>query len=634
MDSSGRREEVAIGASRRVWKVILSVLMARKAGVARHAGLVAVAAVALGAGLVLRLRMQAGQPGALVAGGAGRRARHAAWPVRAMATGAALLQLAVRARRFVLVARRAHLAAERARMWLVTRSASLVTFGSAGGLLLVARPAFFLPRARVRLVAGQALLVATTHLRLLALVASRAALHQAFGFVRQAAVAALASLMPRVHAHLLHALGVAARAHRRAPLLQVEGMWLVAFHAIDAGVRRVVGSRKLVAAAAILRRRAGLHRLWMRVVAADARPGFTALGMVGVHRPVAVRAGSVRRALHVVRRVAAGAGVVRDDAPAADYVLLAVAAPAVVCDLAIEVVRPMATGALGVTARKQRRRGDDRLLGGVTAGAAEARSHALGVLVRVTSLANLSRSFARRGMRRVHVVVAVGARRALRLGIIVRAVAGQALLSAVHLDRRNVALLLGMAALAIAGRERVQHWDERPGATTADAAAPASITAAGAAGATAAAPAAEGVSGIHHADLVFVAAAVERENVAAGAIGFGARAELLRGLFARVLDVSLLLVAAGAARGVDLADLVVRHLVTLGARRLVLDDVHAVAGDCARDAPRFLHVDPAPPFAFLWPFRLGASSQKRKQKACDQPDRGSASRPETHAYAS
>ncbi len=132
-------------------------------------------------------------------------------------------------------------------------------------------------------------------------------------------------------------------------------------------MRTVIGRCELVTRSASAHLEGGADMGRMRIVATHAAP--RSCRMVGMNILVTRWAGPCGGASHVVRRVAIGATAVRRDAPAADHVHLRVTAATRRGFFFLELVRLMAADTLRVSARKQRRGRNDRLLFGVTRGA-------------------------------------------------------------------------------------------------------------------------------------------------------------------------------------------------------------------------------------------------------------------------
>lgn len=274
-------------------------------------------------------------------------------------------------------------------------SARLMAGGSAvllGGVAPTARLGL---RAGVRLVAAGALSVTAIDLRVLGLVAARAAGEQRFGSMRQTAVTTLTSRVPGVAGRVCHFGSMTALADLALVQLLQEVVRLVALHASDAGVAGVIGARELMAIAAGFRGHVGLHRLRMRVVAAHARAHLAALRVIRMHVRVAALASVLRRGFHVVRRVAARASAMCRHLGFGQHVLVTVTATAAHGGALLEAVGPVTSDAFTVPAFEQRARRHDRLVARVTVHARGSGVQRRGVLVLVARLADLRRRLVR-----------------------------------------------------------------------------------------------------------------------------------------------------------------------------------------------------------------------------------------------
>ena len=246
--------------------------------------------------------------------------------------------------------------------------ARLVPGGRRAVLLFVAAAAGCALRARVRLVAIRARLVPACRRRMLAPVTRLAADFRRLRVMRQALMALRASLVPGVRVHLGHALLVAPFARREIRERELEVVRPMAALAGDAPVK--VGVRVCGAVARIALGGDGAHPplIRMRVVAAGARAA-SVRRMARLDRLVTGRARSRWSRAHVVRRMAIRATVVGRNFSATDDGLLRMTRIARERFFGVELVRLMATRALGVTAREQGRRRHDGLLLGVARGA-------------------------------------------------------------------------------------------------------------------------------------------------------------------------------------------------------------------------------------------------------------------------
>ncbi len=164
--------------------------VAAEACLASQSGLITVAGVALGAGLVLGHLMQTEQGRRLVTSRTCWRRGDPLWPVRPVAVGAAARDLAMGGARLRLMAARARHFLRRAAVRLVAIDAFGVAGGRAVRLGLVTACTGRGDGSSVGLVTLRALLVTPIDLVLLSAVASRAARQQGFGAMRQTFVTA------------------------------------------------------------------------------------------------------------------------------------------------------------------------------------------------------------------------------------------------------------------------------------------------------------------------------------------------------------------------------------------------------------------------------------------------------------
>lgn len=222
--------------------------------------------------------------------------------------------------------------------------------------------------------------------------------------------------------------------------------------------------------------------------------------------------------------------------------------------------------------REQRAARHDRLVLRVTIDAGTARVGGCGVLVLVARRADFGGRFAVGCVGGRNILVTVAARSALGGLVFVRAMTAQAILRAVDFDRRQLPLLLRVAALAIAGTERSEErWLATASAQAAAAAAGAGL--------------------LQRGQRRFVAATLERKSVTAGAVGLEVPSEA-RARFARcVLDLRLFFVAHGAAVRRHFADLALLEAVTAAALDALFEHVSAMASHRARNLPGLLNVD-------------------------------------------
>lgn len=148
-----------------------------------------------------------------------------------------------------------------------------------------------------------------------------------------------------------------------------ELVWRMALLAGRSAMEVLVGSRGLMAAAAIPDARMDLRRRRVRIVAAHTAARDAFLGMIRVLVLVTHCARLVRRPAHVVRRMAAHTLVVLLDACGTEHERVFVAGFAGNGRSLLELMRLVAADALRVTFAEQGSSGDHRLLFGVTAAA-------------------------------------------------------------------------------------------------------------------------------------------------------------------------------------------------------------------------------------------------------------------------
>jgi hypothetical protein len=582
-----------------------AVAVARQADLASQVWLIAVARVTALARRVLRLVVQAWELGLLMTRAARRRRGHTFRAVRAMARGAPRAQLAVRGGVLLLVTRCTGFPGGGAGVRLVAALAVAVTLpGGArfGGVTGAARLG---GGAGVWLVTGATLSVARAHLGLLGSVAARAPREERLRPVRQAAVAPLTSAVPGVRRGGRDLGRVTPLTSPGGRELEPELVRAVTLHAFDPGVAAVVGGREGVARAARLRALPRVRARWMRIVAADARAGRAALGMIGMHPLVAALAGAVDPALHRVRRVAARALSVRGDLASPEHRLILVARSAVDRALFLEAMGSMATHALRVSTLKQRCLRDARLVALVAVHTRRPSVHGSSVLVLMARPAGLGRRLAARLVRGVHLLVTALAGRGPRLRVLVGAVAARALLRTVHLDRGERPHRAGMTPAAVGRRKWLQLRETGGGAARS----------------------------ARRRELFqrrLVTAPFHREGVAARAVCAHPGAPSLLSGALRVAQAPLLLVARGAAPQVDVADLDSAQIVAAAAGDFVLHDVGAVPADGTRHRPRLLNVHAFAPAPALGCAFVTTRDDQRKRDAHDQPQRGGGTRPAGH----
>jgi hypothetical protein len=228
-----------------------------------------------------------------------RRAGDARGAVGSVTGRAALDALAVRRFRLGRVARGARNFGGTA-VGLVAALAILVTGRSALVLAGVAALAIRAQGAAVRLVALRAFAVAAIGFSVLPRVAGIAADRERGGPVRQAGVTALARLVAGYGYDEIELLFVTA--FTRGPLRQREHeiVRLVTLLARGPAVKVLLGRRDLMTAAAIANARVEARARRMRIVAAHASAGDAAPWVVRMLVAVAIGAGALRRAAHVV----------------------------------------------------------------------------------------------------------------------------------------------------------------------------------------------------------------------------------------------------------------------------------------------------------------------------------------------
>ena len=438
------------------------------------------------------------------------------------------------------------------------------------------------------------------------LLVTRVAPHlELLGVMRQALVAAGTRRMPFVGGDLLHVLPMAVGARGQLRGLEVEMMRLVATGAGDARVLAVFRTRVLVTRGASPRLVVGHPRfrprllLRMGIVAADA--ACAAPGMIGVNVLVATGAGGFRSCLHVVGLVTALAVGVGGNVSSAEHSQILMAGAARDRCLFSELMRTMTTDAVRVPVRKGRAGRDQGLFLRVTQSAGRHGIFGGRVLVFVAGLARLLGALPTRGMVGVDVLVAAGAGRGARRRILMRPMAAEAGLGSVRLDRRHVALLHGVAALAVAflvgrnlgwqrshPRVRVRGCWRRVGQQL----------------------------------CCIVPGAFQGEGVARRTVGGRIRPEAALCRAARVFDVSLLRVARRAALGGHRPHLPAGHRMTLRARDFFFQHVCVMAAHGARHTPALLNVDPSAPLAFGGRVTIGARGRDGEAQGGDQhPDR-------------
>ena len=233
--------------------------------------------------------------------------------------------------------------------------------------------------------------------------------------------------------------------------LDREVMRRMAVLACHLAVKGAIGRRELMTAAA--RSRDGVSALepGVRIVAGQTTAGGGAFGVIGMNGTVAVGAGYGGVLAHVMGHVAADAARVLRHLGLGQHHHVRVTGATLDHLFGFERVRPMTAHALRVTARKERRGRDDRLIFAMTLDAGRDRVRRRRVLMRVTGRAYTVRSFVERGVRGVSILVAATARRSHGFLVLVRLVAIQARRRRVDRHGRDATLRLAVAARAIAG---------------------------------------------------------------------------------------------------------------------------------------------------------------------------------------
>ena len=399
---------------------------------------------------MLRLLVQPAQLGADVAGRAGGRSGHPRRSVRAVTVAAARADFAVAGLRLGGMTLRARSGGARAGMRIMAALARLMTRRRRRERLLVARAARSDLLAVVRVVAADAFGMRghdASHLRRVA----RATLgDRQERPVRQSRVAILTVLVPRQARHFRQLFAVTIEARAVIGSLAHEIVRRVAALAVDPSMQVGILGGRLVAATARPRACVSLRTRRMRIVTADAGGSGSGPGMVGVNLTVTFSARLLGSTAHIVRCMAARALPMPGRVSAAQHREVLVARAAGGRLVFGELVRAMTTDALPMPGLEQRRWGHERRLLRVTRHTRLERFRGHGVLLLVTRGASLNDRFTRRGMRRRHVLVAFGARGRDRFGVLVRAVAVEALFGVVNLHGRRRALLNQVTMRAVA----------------------------------------------------------------------------------------------------------------------------------------------------------------------------------------
>jgi hypothetical protein len=255
--------------------------------------------------------MQAGQRGDGVARRARGRGGDTARPMRAMAAETTDGELTVR--RFGLdgVTSCAWHLLGRARMGLMAANAGLVSDRRAGRFLLMTALARRRDGAAVWLMTADAVLVASVCVSMCIGMAARAGHVTGAGIVRQPAVAAFASGMPRPRGDQRELSLVTALTRRVLRERDLEVVRRVTALARCPIVKSVIGRGLLMATAAGPRDRRHGRRSRVRVVTAQAAPETGAFRVIRMDVPVAALTRRRGALFDVVRRVTARAERVR-----------------------------------------------------------------------------------------------------------------------------------------------------------------------------------------------------------------------------------------------------------------------------------------------------------------------------------
>lgn len=235
-----------------------------------------------------------------------------------------------------------------------------------------------------------------------------------------------------------------------------ESVRLVALGAAEPSVKLIVRVGGLVAAAASSRGFAAVSARRVRVVAADTVACWPQVGVIRMHRRMAVHTSLLRASSNVMGRVTAVALVVSRHAGRRQHRNLGVAGTAGSCRVLLELVRPMAAHALAVSAGKECALRHDGELSSMTNLAAAPSLGCRRVLVLMTRDAHELGRFSERRVAGGNVTVALRTRPRLGRGVLVRSVAIQALARTVNYDRWRGPLAGGVATRAIGRRKFVR----------------------------------------------------------------------------------------------------------------------------------------------------------------------------------
>jgi hypothetical protein len=269
----------------------------------------------------------------------------------------------------------------------------------------------------------------------------------------QAAVATGAVSVPALHRGLRELPRVAAAAQAAVGLGELEGVRFVTLSASQPTVKFIVLVGRLMAAAAGFCRLAGMRAGRVRLVTARAAASCVEVGVIRMHAGVAIGARALHAAAHVVRSMAALAISVGGHTRSGQDVHLGVTGAARPSRLLLEFVRPMTANTLAVPASKERSGWHQWLLVRVTSLAARARCGGRSMLVLMTRCADVLGGLVGGRMARRNLAMTIRAGAWSGSGVLVRAVATQALTAAMHDHGGSRALADGVTASAVTWRE-------------------------------------------------------------------------------------------------------------------------------------------------------------------------------------
>jgi hypothetical protein len=478
--------------------------------------------------------------------------RHTGGAVWAMASQAARSHFCVRGLGFREVAARAHDFGGRAGMRFVAIRTSAVSGGRRCMLFCMATLAVFGHASRVWLVAPSARRVPDPRLVAYVGVAGVARSNEHGRLMWQPAVAAATRHVSRAHGDLHELFLMTTFTQAVLRQVELEVVRRVAALAGHVPMKAALVRRSLMTAAARPGQGLGLLTCRMRVVARQAGTARDALGMIGMHVPMALCAGGARSATNVVRGVAAGANGVCRHLGLREHDHVGMAGAAGDRLLRLELVRAMTAHALCMTTAEQRCGRHDGLRLAVTAAAGGQRVCRGGMLVRVARGAHAIGRLALCGMVGVDVLVATRAGRRHRCLVLVRAMTAQALTGRVHDHRGGRTLSFQMTTSTVPRAERLEDA----------------------------------------AIELIVRATVARESVTSHTVGLRAMAETGCGLALGVLDARFARVTGGAAIGWDASDRRAIERVAAVASDAPLHHMHLMPGRAPIRAPSGLHVQP------------------------------------------